>query len=196
MSDSCHVNRANASRRSLFCAAAALAILPREWAQAATPGAAPRDGSRDFDGHIGTWKTRVRRLQRPLTGAGTWVEYEGTTVVRALIGGRANVAELSIAGPAGRIEGAALRLYQPDTGRWTIHYFSAVDGRLTPPLEGRFGDARAEFRGADTLGTRPIEVRFVIEPDGEGWRFEQAFSADAGKTWEVNWIAIDQLKSR
>ena len=59
-----------------------------------------RDGQNDFDFEIGTWKTHVRRLQRPLTGSTTWVEYEGTTVVRKLLGGRANVAELVVDGPA------------------------------------------------------------------------------------------------
>jgi hypothetical protein len=38
-----------------------------------------RDGQKDFDFHNGTWKTRLKRLLRPLTGSTTWVEYEGTT---------------------------------------------------------------------------------------------------------------------
>jgi len=32
----------------------------------------------------------------------------------------------------------------------------------------------------------------VISPiDASSWRFEQAFSDDGGRTWEVNWIATD-----
>ena len=35
-------------------------------------------------------------------------------------------------------------------------------------------------------------VRFVIaDITPTSCRFEQAFSADGGKTWEVNWIATD-----
>jgi hypothetical protein len=35
-------------------------------------------------------------------------------------------------------------------------------------------------------------VRFVISDVKEdSVRFEQAFSADGGKTWEINWIALD-----
>jgi hypothetical protein len=35
-------------------------------------------------------------------------------------------------------------------------------------------------------------VRFVIsEITPASWRFEQSFSDDGGKTWEVNWIAVD-----
>jgi hypothetical protein len=153
---------------------------------------ATRDGSRDFDWEIGTWKTNVKRLQGALTGSGKWVEYNGTSAVRGLVNGRANIVELSIEGPAGRIEGASLRLYEPETKRWTINYFNAGDGQLTPPLAGAFVDGVGTFCGDDTLRGKPIVVRFVIAklPGGD-YRFEQAFSPDGGKTWEVNWIATD-----
>ena len=61
-----------------------------------------RDGQHDFDFEIGAWKTHLRRLLRPLTGSTTWVEYEGTTVVRKVWNGRANLVELKAAGPAGQ----------------------------------------------------------------------------------------------
>ena len=41
-----------------------------------------RDGQHDFDFNIGTWKTHVSRLQNPLAGSTTWVEYDGISVVR------------------------------------------------------------------------------------------------------------------
>jgi hypothetical protein len=56
--------------------------------------AAPHDGQHDFDFHVGTWKTHLWRLLHPLTGSNTWVEYEGTTVVRKVWNGRANLVEL------------------------------------------------------------------------------------------------------
>ena len=62
-----------------------------------------RDGQHDFDFEIGTWKTHLRRLLNPLTGSTTWVEYEGTTVVRKVWNGRANLVELAVDGPAGHI---------------------------------------------------------------------------------------------
>src|SRR5215207_9852108 len=60
---------------------------------------AGRDGQHDFDFHVGTWKTRLRRLLNPFTGSTTWVEYEGTTVVRKVWNGRANLVELVADGP-------------------------------------------------------------------------------------------------
>jgi hypothetical protein len=165
-------------------------VLSPAWsAQAATR---ERDGQHDFDFEIGTWKTRLSRLLRPLTGSTTWVHYEGTSVVRRVWDGRANLVELTADGPAGRIEGVSLRLYEPEPARWTIHYANSRDGLLTPPVSGRFANGRGEFYGRDTLNGRPILVRFVIsEITSTACRFEQAFSADEGKTWAVNWIATD-----
>jgi hypothetical protein len=53
-----------------------------------------RDGQHDFDFEIGTWATpTLRRLSDPLTGSTDWVEYEGTSVVREVWGGRANASD-------------------------------------------------------------------------------------------------------
>ena len=51
-----------------------------------------RDGQHDFDFEIGTWKTHVKRLVHPLTGSTTWVECDGTSVVRKVWDGKANLA--------------------------------------------------------------------------------------------------------
>lgn len=158
-------------------------------AQQPSPAAAERDGGRDFDWEIGEWTTRLSRLQRPLSGSTTWVEYEGTTAVRPVQGG-ANLVELSVEGPAGRIEGLSLRLYNPETRQWSLNF--AGGGVLSPPVHGEFKDGRGVFFGQDTWAGRAILVRFVIsDVTSESARFEQAFSADGGATWEVNWIAVD-----
>ena len=69
-----------------------------------------RDGQHDFDFEIGNWKTHLSRLQHPLSGSHAWVEYEGTSVVRKVWDGRANLVELEVDGPGGHVEGLSLRL--------------------------------------------------------------------------------------
>jgi hypothetical protein len=153
---------------------------------------AKRDGQRDFDFEIGTWKTHVKRLQRPLTGSNTWVEYEGTSVIRKLWSGRANLVELVVDGPAGRIEGLSLRLYNPESGQWSLNFSNSATGTMSPPTIGEFKNGRGEFFNQETLNGRAILVRFLISDiTPTSCRFEQAFSEDGGKTWEVNWIATD-----
>ncbi|QWF19802.1 hypothetical protein KME82_14790 [Lysobacter capsici] len=178
----------------------ALSVLPA--AAQPAPGSAGADerqltlpdGPRGFDFEIGRWNSVVKRLKRPLSGSHDWVELSGTTVVRALVGGQANIAELDIAGPSGRIQGVSLRLYDPQSRQWSIHYANVAAGALTAPIVGDFRHGRGEFYGDDTLDGRPIKVRFVIACERRAsCRFEQAFSADAGKTWELNWLATDTL---
>ena len=156
------------------------------------PALAQRDGQHDFDFEIGTWKTHLRRLQRPLSGSTTWVEYEGTTVVRKVLDGRANLVELKVDGPAGRLEGLSLRLYNPQSRQWSLNFANISSGTLSPPTIGEFKDGRGEFYNQETYNDRAILVRFVIiKITQDQYRFEQSFSGDGGKTWELNWVAVD-----
>jgi hypothetical protein len=156
------------------------------------PASAGRDGPHDFDFELGTWRTHLRRLVKPLSGKASWVEYAGTTVVRPAVHGRANLVELDVEGPAGHIEALSLRLYDPKARQWSLHFSNAASGTLAEPMYGRFRDGRGVFYGQDTVDGRWILVRFVISPvSATSIRFEQAFSDDGGATWEPNWIATD-----
>jgi hypothetical protein len=151
-----------------------------------------RDGQHDFDFEIGTWKTHLRRLVNPLTGSTTWIEYEGTSVVRKVWNGRANLVELEVDGPGGHFEGLNLRLYNSVSHQWSLNFAGSSGGALSHPTIGEFKNGRGEFFDQETLNGRAIFARFVISditPDS--CRFEQAFSEDGGRTWEVNWIATD-----
>jgi hypothetical protein len=151
-----------------------------------------RDGQHDFDFEIGTWKTHLRRVVHPLTGSTNWIEYEGTSVVRKVWNGRANMVELEADGPGGHFEGLNLRLYNPDSHQWSLNFAGSTGGVLSQPTIGEFKNGRGEFFDQETLNGRAIFVRFVISDiNPDSCRFEQAFSEDGGKTWEVNWIATD-----
>ena len=152
-----------------------------------------RDGSHDFDWEIGSWATQLRYLPEPLTASTRWVDYSGTSQVRAVLGGRANLVELSLKGASGQIEGVSLRLYNPKARQWTLNFASVRNGLLTPPVTGAFDEkGRGTFYGVDTANDRTVLVRFVIsDVTPNAARFEQAFSADGGATWETNWIAVD-----
>lgn len=158
---------------------------------------APRDGSHDFDFEIGEWTTHLRRLQRPLSSSKQWVEYDGTSIVQSLLGGRANLVELKVQGASGRIEGVSLRLYEPQSHQWTLNYANIVDGHLTVPMIGEFHDGLGQFYAQDSFNGRSILVRFIISDiTADSCRFEQAFSSDGGQTWETNWIAVDTRHRR
>jgi hypothetical protein len=176
------------ARAALWCGL--LILLPRLPALAQSSSAP--SGEHDFDFEIGTWKTHLKRLLRPLTGSTTWVEYEGTTVVHKVWNGRANLVELEVTGPEGHIQALSLRLYNPESRQWSLNFANSRGGTLAPPSIGEFRNGRGEFLSKESLDGRPILVRFVITPiTADSCRFEQFFSADDGKTWEANWIAVD-----
>src|SRR5215213_2466036 len=138
-----------------------------------------RGGQHDFDFEIGTWKTHLKRLLRPLTGSTTWVEYDGTTVVRKVWNGRANLVELAVDGAAGHIEALSLRLYNPESRQWSLNFSNSSVGTMAQPTIGEFRNGRGEFYDQETLNGRAILVRFIISnitPDSV--HFEQAFSGD------------------
>jgi hypothetical protein len=151
-----------------------------------------RDGQHDFDFHIGSWRTHVSRRLHPLTGSNTWVAYEGTTVVRKVWNGRANLVELEVDGPPGHLEGLSLRLYNPESHQWSLNFSNSAVGTLSQPTIGEFKNRRGEFFDQEPLNGRAILVRFVIsDVTPDSCHFEQSFSDDGGKTWETNWIATD-----
>jgi len=154
-----------------------------------------RDGQHDFDFEMGSWKIHLKRLLHPLTGSTAWVEFDGTSVTRKVWDGRADLEEFETDSPAGgHIEGLTLRLYNPQSHQWSLYWANSKDGVIVPPQIGQFKNGRGEFFGQDTLNGKAIFVRFVwSNTTTDSPHFEQSFSEDGGKTWEVNWIT-DQVR--
>jgi len=174
----------------LVCALGSLP--PAVPAQQAASAAARRDGQHDFDFEIGVWKTHLKRLAHPLTGSTTWVELDGTTVVRKLWDGRANLAELETDAASGHLQVLSLRLYDPQARQWSLNSANVNVGTLSVPTVGEFKDGRGEFFDQEAFNGRSILVRNVwSDISADSCRFEQSFSDDGGRTWEVNWIAVD-----
>jgi hypothetical protein len=155
------------------------------------PAATLRDGSHDFDWEIGTWKTHLKVLRQTPDGP-SWVVYEGVSVVRPIWNGRANMVELNANGPGGPIEAINLRLYNPQAHQWSLNFASSKGGVMSVPSIGAFENGRGEFYDTEPIGGRSVLVRGVwSDITKDGAHFEQAISADGGKTWLVNWIADD-----
>jgi hypothetical protein len=152
-----------------------------------------RDGQHDFDSLIGAWKYHLKRRMNPLTGSNTWVEFEGRGVCRKVFDG-ASVDQIEVDGPTGHIEGLTLRVYNPQSHQWRLYWANKKVGILDPPQVGEFKDGRGEFFAQDTVNGKTILIRFVWTNTTTNMpHFEQSFSDDGGKTWEVNWIT-DQTR--
>jgi hypothetical protein len=151
------------------------------------------DGAHGFDPLIGTWKATLKRLVHPLTGSKEWVEFEGTQITKSIWGGRGTMDEFHVHDPkkGADVDGLTVRLYNPETRQWSIYWANAKNGRFDPPpTVGRWTNGRGEFYDQELFEGKSIFVRYVwsdITPTSA--HFEQSFSDDGGKTWEVNWIS-------
>ncbi len=159
---------------------------------AKTSPATQHDGQHDFDFEIGTWKIHLKRLDRRLVGSTNWVEFDGTSVTRKVWDGRSQLEEFETDSPAGgHIEGLTLRLYDPQTHQWSLYWATSKSGAMGVPTIGEFKNGRGEFFDTEPSGPngRSILCRFVwTNTNTDTPHFEQSFSEDGGKTWEVNWI--------
>ncbi len=154
-----------------------------------SPNDDTRDGRADFDFLIGSWTVRNRRLTERLKGCTDWEEFQSTCRARAILGGLGNMDEFTMERASGRVLAITIRLFNPVTGEWSIYWAASPgNGRLDVPMVGRFAGPRGEFFSQEEFEGRHIFNRFIwtVEtPDSCRW--EQAYSADGGKSWETNW---------
>jgi hypothetical protein len=163
-------------------------------ASASVPAASvPHDGQHDFDWMVGTWKATLKKLEKPLTGSTTWVEFEGTQTTRLIWGGRGVMDEFSVRDPKTNapVEGLTIRLYNPKSQQWSIYWANANNGSFSlPATMGRYTSGRGEFYDHEEYQGKMIFVRYVwSDITQNSAHFEQSFSEDGGKTWEPNWIS-------
>jgi hypothetical protein len=156
---------------------------------------AERDGQHDFDFEVGSWNIHLKRLKDRLAGSTTWVEFDGTSVTRKVWDGKADLEEFETdSSVGGHIEGLTLRLYNPQSHQWRLYWANSKNGTIDPPQIGQFKDGRGEFYGQDTWNGKAVLVRFIwSNTTTNSPHFEQSYSEDGGKTWEVNWIT-DQTR--
>jgi hypothetical protein len=163
-------------------------------APSAEPAAATvvQDGRHDFDFLLGDWQVQHRKLRRRLAGSDDWQEFDGTLSTRPVLDGGGSSGDNVFNQPDGRYHGVSLRTYDAASGLWASWW---VDGRnphgaVDPPIKGRFENGVGTFYADDTLDGKPIRVKVTwsrITPVSARW--EQSWSADGGKTWEVNWTS-------
>jgi hypothetical protein len=158
-----------------------------------------RDGQHDFDYAVGTWRIHLKRLKQRLVGSNEWMELDGTVACRKILDGKAEVEEMNVESTdkSLHIQGLAVRLYNPKSHQWSIYWADGNDGVMEQnPMVGQFADGHGEFYNQQMFQGRAVYARFTWTGMTTSTpHFEQAFSADGGKTWETNWIT-DQTKEK
>ena len=146
-------------------------------------------GVGDFDFFHGSWQVASERLKSRLTSSSEWETFGARAECWPILGGAGNVDTFRPEWPGHEgYEGASLRLFNPETGKWSI-YWADTSGELFPPVTGGFAGGAGEFFGDDSEDGTPVRARFRWSEIRSGSpRWEQAFSVDQGRSWETNWV--------
>lgn len=149
-------------------------------------------GLHAFDSQVGCWTIHNRVLRERLADSHDWFGYDGKQRFWLVMGGYGNMDDTWLNKPDGAYYGLTVRTYDPKTAVWTIWWF---DGRnpsddIDPPVRGHFVNGVGTFLGDITFNGKPTKARYIwSKMTGTSAHWEQAFSADGGKTWETNWYA-------
>lgn len=158
-------------------------------AQDSTAQSAERNGNHDFDFELGSWNIHLKELPDRLVGSKKWIQFDGTSTTQKLWNGRAQIEQFETNGAAGHIEGLTLRTYDPKAHQWYLYWANSKDGDLLVPQIGEFKNDVGEFYAQDMLNGKSIFVRFIWSKTNTPVpHFEQSYSGDGGRTWELNWI--------
>jgi hypothetical protein len=151
---------------------------------------AARASKHDFDFLFGSWTIHNRYLKGRLRHSTEWMEFDARSQVEPLLDGFGHLDRYFAVRDGVPFEGITLRLFDPATGEWSIHWADTAHARtLLPPMAGRFSGGVGEFYGDESVDGKKVLCRFLwTRPNTDSARWEQAFSDDGGKTWETNWI--------
>jgi hypothetical protein len=158
-------------------------------AGAALPSIVHASHERDWDWAVGSWDVFHRRLKDRLVGSTEWVEFAGKSAFWTAMGGMGNFDDNLLELPTGVYRGMSVRSFDPAKNTWAIWW---LDGRnpeqIEPPVRGGFKGDEGEFTGSDVYKGTPVTVRFRWhEVHGKRPWWDQAFSTDRGRSWEINW---------
>jgi hypothetical protein len=175
--------------RSHAVAAASTALHRNQFidSKSATMTSDRHDGLHDFDFLFGHWRIHNQRLKERLVGSADWEQFDAIGECSPILGGIGNIDSFE-SDWCGDFRGMTLRLFDLTSKKWSLYWASNRSGVLEPPVVGAFRNGVGRFEGADEHMGKPVLARFIwshIAPTSARW--EQALSADGGKTWETNW---------
>ena len=141
----------------------------------------------DFDFLDGRWEMVNRRLVKRGVGSNEWDVFPASVRAYVMLGGVTNVDEVTF--PTKGWSGTTFRHFDKEKRQWSIWWVNSRDGKMQGSAQvGGFDGDVGLFYGDDIDEGRPVRVVYKwtrVGPDGARW--EQAFSYDDGKSWEVNW---------
>ncbi len=155
--------------------------------------ASTTSSSADFDFLIGKWKLSHERLKSRFTNSNEWEELETIVECFKILAGTGNEDVGRAVFDGKPWEGRTIRLFNPKTRLWSLHWVASNVGVMDPPVVGSFDNGIGHFFTKDIFNGKPIIMMFRWDArDKEHPIWSQAFSPDNGKTWEWNWYNVSE----
>jgi len=169
----------------ILCSTLVFAQTNSEVANLGSPTAsAGHDGRHDFDPLAGSWKGHTKYRAHPFGESDGWTESDGTEIFQKIWDGA--MLELSEGTSANVPVGLMLYTYNPQSEQWYVYFASRKDGKVGLPNVGEFRNGRGEFLVQDTLNGKSLLNRYVwSQIASSSPHFEESWSSDGGRTWEL-----------
>ena len=169
----------------ILCSTLVFAQTSSEAAKVGSPTAsADHDGQHDFDPLAGAWKAHTKYRAHPFAGSDKWIEFDGTETFQEIWQGA--MLEVSAGASANGPVGMMLYTYNPQSRQWSVYFASRKDGKVGLPNVGEFSNGRGEFFVQDTLDGKSLLNRYVwSQLATRSPHFEESWSSDGGRTWEL-----------
>lgn len=176
----------NTDRRTLFGATTTLLLAGAGKAQAHETAPArpvPQGSPGEFNFLHGEWRIAHRKRRD-----GVWDVFEGEATCWTILNGIGSVEELRI--PARDFSGLGLRMLDVENHVWSDYWVNAKSGVVTAPgTTGGFINGEGVFISEyDDNGTTVLVRGLWDRITGLSHRWLQAYSRDAGVTWDDDWI--------
>lgn len=143
----------------------------------------------DFDFLVGNWSVKNRMLKSRLSNNNEWLEFDSTIDMHKILNGCGNVEAYKSMNNGKPFEGAAVRLFNPQTKLWSVYWTDTNTLTMdTNPVVGSFENGVGKLYAKDMFNDKPVVSLYQWDSrDAKHPIWSQALSADAGKTWEWNW---------
>lgn len=145
----------------------------------------------DFDFLVGKdWDVKNRVLKRRLVGCDEWTEFGAQLLdVRKILNGLGNIDRFVCTRDGEPFEAISLRMFNPESRKWTIHWADTSSAMLTEQVVGEFRSGEGHFEGTEICNGKQMQLRFHwSEMTESSARWEQAYFDEVREVWETNWI--------
>jgi hypothetical protein len=141
----------------------------------------------DFEFLVGDWISDNKRLTKRLQKNNDWTTNESSVNNRSFLGGISNIDVSTTLRNGVPFETISLRIFNPQTRLWSSYWVDGRTGVMDPPVTGSFEGNIGTFYGKTFWEGKHVLVMYQwdktnpLEPE-----WSQSYSADNGKTWELN----------